>query len=163
MSNDLSPSNPLVDPQLLQDEAHAAFMDKAIEKAMDKCELATDDALDVVIECLECNDVRARLSAAQIILNRTLPPRKTRVFRIDIKSIKTINDIVEAKEKVLLKLSRTKINTEEAMNYLSIIDNIKDTLVDAKYIREILKFNEFKKNDASYQAFIKSDVDHHVQ
>lgn len=108
-------------------------------------------AVENLLELLECNDNRTRANASQAILNRTIPPKKFRSFKLDIKKMQNLDDVLIAQDMIWLKLANGKMNIEEATAYLSIVENIKNVFLDVKYIKEILIFNEQKRRDVAFQ------------
>ena len=126
--------------------------ESALEFAYEKIDNVTLQALDNLIELLDSKDARTRGFASQAILNRTLPPRKFRSFQLDMKSMKSLDDVLEAQEKIFFKLITAKMNVDEAQAYLSVIETIKNIFMDVKHVHDILTFNEQKKKDDAFQA-----------
>ena len=131
-----------------------------------KIQLFEDVTLKVmasVIKDLKHEKDWVRLKAQDTILNRTLPPRKTRAIKLDIYKIRTLDDVVLAKELLFFKLISGRITTEETTAYLSVLDSIKDTMADAKYVNMLLTFKEFARNNEGFQSFLKQDAIPQIQ
>lgn len=133
-------------------------MSQDSDNSLQKFEDVTLDVMNQIIDDLSSDKDWIRLKAQEIILNRTLPARKMRAIKFAIKSMNTIQDVVQAKEEVILKMAKGKINAEEALIYLSIVDNIKDTLIAEKYIKLILEFKQEAQGDVGFQAFLNNTL-----
>ena len=120
-------------------------------------ENVTPDVLRSVVNDLNHSTDWIRLKARDIILNRTRPPRHTRRLKTGIVAIRTLDDVVLAKEKIFFKMLTAQITKEECKEYMLILDSIKDTLSEAKYVNLILTFKEFLKNNEAFQNLAKTE------
>jgi hypothetical protein len=133
------------------------------EKKTDKLKDASEKALDAIIMDLDSPLPWIRIKAQEQIFTRMNPPRKMRFIRLKKKIMSDIEDIVRVKQEIYLKMASAKISGDEAEYLLRIIDNIKDTMFEHKYLDIILEFKKEIKNDEAFQTFKNKSLAHTVQ